>query len=461
MLWQFLVFMMMRIFVLYLTCPRFWPRPRLLDWGDMMAYSMDFRPMYSDRGLRSRAQCFMDPYAAAIIRSRGTFADLSVVNESTTEPVDTLATVDVESVVDGGASQVPLPGVEPNCFDINLFNRLRMIKCIPLKLRLGFAKIFRSALENVLRCLGDLSSWVQLLILLTEFNDDLVLTSSGVAPSTPDTLHGLEAKHTYAPPLTLSSSPLGVDALFVHKDMVLNRIRSFPKGTSCGRDGLRAQHLADILGGTASAVADDLLGSIIGPGGGLHPIAVGTVWRRFISKVASSSVGSLSLRVTRLGFLCIWWILRMLSILSIGVYYFRKLGSGVQQEDPLGPLLFALALHPLVHAINQSCELTLQDWYLDDGTINGDTLMVVKALDIIITDGPTRCLILNVDKTELFWTMEDPRGFCLDLALKRVSKTISLMEAVHKLHDPQFEFDPALRTSLKKIFTASGPGFGD
>ncbi|GKE19332.1 hypothetical protein Tco_1426909 [Tanacetum coccineum] len=351
-------------------------------------------------------------------------ADLSVVNESTTEPVDTLATVDVESVVDGGASQVPLPGVEPNCFDINLFNRLRMIKCIPLKLRLGFAKIFRSALENVLRCLGDLSAWVQLLILLTEFNDDLVLTSSGVAPSTPDTLHGLEAKHTYAPPLTLSSSPLGVDALFVHKDMVLNRIRSFPKGTSCGRDGLRAQHLADILGGTASAVADDLLGSIIGPGGGLHPIAVGTVWRRFISKVASSSVG-------------------------------------VQQEDPLGPLLFALALHPLVHAINQSCELTLQDWYLDDGTINGDTLMVVKALDIIITDGPTRCLILNVDKTKLFWTMEDPRGFCLDLALKRVSKTISLMEAVHKLHDPQFEFDPALRTSLKKIFTASGPGFGD
>ncbi|GJS54136.1 putative reverse transcriptase domain-containing protein [Tanacetum coccineum] len=195
--------------------------------------------------------------------------------------------------------------------------------------------------------------------------------------------------------------------------------------------------------------------------------------------------------------------------------------QGVQQGDPLGPLLFALALHPLVQTINQSCELTLQAWYLDDGTIVGDTLMVSKALDIIKNDGPARGLFLNVDKTELFWPVEDPRsrtdgvfpinisrplngvkllggsvsldeGFCRDLALKRVSKTISLMEAIHKLHDPQCEllllrncagvaklsyalrtcsplylleaqvqFDHALRASLEKVVTASGPGFGD
>ncbi|GKF70644.1 hypothetical protein Tco_0203701 [Tanacetum coccineum] len=104
---------------------------------------------------------------------------------------------------------------------------------------------------------------------------------------------------------------------------MISRCRSiFPKGTSCGRDGLRAQHLRDILGGAASAVADDLLGSITGvvnlflsgkcpsqlgefiasapltplvkPGGGLRPIAAGTVWRRLVSKVASSSVGDSS-----------------------------------------------------------------------------------------------------------------------------------------------------------------------
>ncbi|GJW36511.1 hypothetical protein Tco_0059431 [Tanacetum coccineum] len=193
----------------------------------------------------------------------------------------------------------------------------------------------------------------------------------------------------------------------------------------------------------------------------------------------------------------------------------------VQQGDPLGPLLFALALHLLVHTINQSCELTLQAWYLDDDTIVGDILMVAKALDIIRSDGPGRGLFLNIDKTELFWPVEDPRGkvegifpinishplngvkflggsvsldadFCLDLTLKRVSKTISSIEAIHKLHDPQCEllllrncagvaklsyalrtcsplslmevqvqFDKALRTSLEKIVSTLGPGFGD
>ena len=46
------------------------------------------------------------------------------------------------------------------------------------------------------------------------------------------------------------------------KDEVPRMIHSFPKGTSCGRDGLRAQHLKDMLGGAASAIADSLLCSI-------------------------------------------------------------------------------------------------------------------------------------------------------------------------------------------------------
>lgn len=127
----------------------------------------------------------------------------------------------------------------------------------------------------------------------------------------------------------------------------------------------------------------------------------------------------------------------------------------------------------------------------------------------------------SIDKTEVFWPKEDPRSryagvfppnisrpvhgvkllggpvsvdfeFGSKLVLKRVAKTIDLMDAVAKLNDPQCEllllrtcagisklyfsmrtcsprvfecaqvsFDAALRSSLERIITASGPGFGD
>ena len=47
--------------------------------------------------------------------------------------------------------------------------------------------------------------------------------------------------------------------------------------------------------------------------------------------------------------------------------------TGVQQGDPLGPLLSALVLHPLVHRIRDCCQLLFHAWYLDDGTVIGDT----------------------------------------------------------------------------------------
>ncbi|GKF93995.1 hypothetical protein Tco_0283695, partial [Tanacetum coccineum] len=107
-------------------------------------------------------------------------------------------------------------------------------------------------------------------------------------------------------------------------------------------------------------------------------------------------------------------------------------------------------------------------WYLDDGTIVGDTLVVGKVLELIMEDVPCYGLHLNVDKTKVFWPKEYPRsklvgvfppniarpmhgvklfggpasvnfGFSSELVMKRVAKTIVLMDAVAKINDPQCE----------------------
>nr|GFD30787.1 hypothetical protein [Tanacetum cinerariifolium] len=83
--------------------------------------------------------------------------------------------------------------------------------------------------------------------------------------------------------------------------------------------------------------------------------------------------------------------------------------QGVQQDDPLGPLLFSLVLHPLICKIRDSLSLSFHDWYLDDGTIIEDTLVVGKVLELIIEDRPGCGLHLNVHKTKVFWPKEDPR----------------------------------------------------
>ncbi|GJU40105.1 putative reverse transcriptase domain-containing protein [Tanacetum coccineum] len=216
----------------------------------------------------------------------------------------------------------------------------------------------------------------------------------------------------------------------------------FPKGTSCGRDGLRAQHLMDILGGAASAVVDDLLGSITW----VVNLWWYTPYRYWynVAKAASSFIGismntylhdfqfdigvpasckivllvnrlieskgnevrssillvdfknafnlvNLSILLEETKFWCpsiTPWV-KLCYARPPRLYYDDSIlwsCQGVQQGDPLGPLMFSLTLYPLVQTINQSRKLTRLAWYLDGGTIVGDTLMVAKALDIIRTD---------------------------------------------------------------------------
>jgi hypothetical protein len=59
-------------------------------------------------------------------------------------------------------------------------------------------------------------------------------------------------------------------------------------------------------------------------------------------------------------------------------------------------------LHPFIHKIKDNCKLFLHAWYLDDGTVVGDSGEVAKTLDIIRETGPRLDLVLNNQKTGVF-----------------------------------------------------------
>ena len=57
--------------------------------------------------------------------------------------------------------------------------------------------------------------------------------------------------------------------------------------------------------------------------------------------------------------------------------------EGVQQGDPLGPLLFCLTIHPLASQLKS--ELCI--WYLHDSTIGGPAEDVKHDLEVIVREG--------------------------------------------------------------------------
>jgi hypothetical protein len=78
--------------------------------------------------------------------------------------------------------------------------------------------------------------------------------------------------------------------------------------------------------------------------------------------------------------------------------------EGVQQGDPLGPMLFALALHRLILDINARVpNLDLNCWYLDDGIIGGTADQISRVIALIDEHGPQSGLYLAQTKSELIF----------------------------------------------------------
>lgn len=121
--------------------------------------------------------------------------------------------------------------------------------------------------------------------------------------------------------------------------------------------------------------------------------------------------------------------------------------SGVQQGDPLGPLLFCASIHQDIVLQLQS---PLNIWYLDDGTIGGSPDEVLGDLQLVIAAQTSTGLALNAAKCELFI-----RGYSQpeeEHILRRFNSTLS---GISQTHAPKLELlgapltDEAIPTILK------------
>nr|GEV20895.1 hypothetical protein [Tanacetum cinerariifolium] len=297
------------------------------------------------------------------------------------------------------------------------------------KCRLGFSRVLKGAIDKgmsggSLKLLRETMAESSPVVLDVDY-DDLDL---GERILNNATLEELKTKHPFHPAPSLPHLPIDHHHLIASSIMVLDRIKSFPHGTSCGKDDLRVQDLMDCLSRVIVVVYDELVSvitqvvnlflagncplllgdlsnlgdfmfksteglkglgtepnTLVQQGGGIRPIAVGTFWRRLVSKVSVIMIGH-----------------------SLDGYLdYLYLGVGVSGGSK--------AILYFVKRLIESC---------------GDDI----GLSMLLVDF----------KTPLTWLY-----FTMCTCPPRVFES-----AKHY-------FDVALRSSLERIVTASGLGFGD
>ena len=312
----------------------------------------------------------------------------------------------------------------------------------------------------------------------------LACSEDSIAEVNEGTLTALREKHP-APHPDSNIPPVPVEgqgALEVTVEEVAKAIRSFPCGSAGGPDGLRPQHLKDMISQSAVVGGPLLLEALTSfinlvidgktpppvrpfffgaslialdkKDGGVRPIAVGCTLRRLAAKSAGSCVmqdmGALlapyqlgygisqgaeaaahAARIYLLNvqpdhlilkldfknaFNCLRRDKMLLAVgelapqllplvhsaycspssLYIGDETIQS-SEGVQQGDPLGPLLFCLTIHGIVQRLRSEVHM----FYLDDGTLGGSLDDILCDLQTVEHEAGELGLQLNRGKSEV------------------------------------------------------------
>jgi len=313
-----------------------------------------------------------------------------------------------------------------------------------------------------------------------------------LARSDEKSLISLKLKHPLRKPASSDALPSpdsdnNTPPLIVQELSIIDAIKSFPAGSSGGIDGLRPQHLKDMISIQNGDAGEKLVTRLtefsnlclsgkvphfIRPifcgaslcalnkkDGGIRPIAVGCTLRRLVAKTASKVVQekmAAKMAPIQLGFgvkhgteaaahaarrfldsmipgqallkldfanafnaLSRDELLRTIhddlpellpfittcygssSHLCFGQFLISS-EEGVQQGDPLGPLIFCATSLRLAKLMKSPLNI----WYMDDGTLGGDVDVLINDFQAIQQVGRTVGLELNVHKCELI--TDDP-----------------------------------------------------